>query len=79
MGWVQRLCSFIFSNSKEEDFAFYIKLEGKYSLESTEPCESEIRAPPQPLTYLMSIPPTRFYITKKFITAFLSLGLGNTS
>ena len=54
-------------------------LEGKYSLESTDPCESEIRAPPQPLPYLMPIPPTRFFITKKFIAAFLSLGLGNTS
>ena len=36
------------------------KLEGKYSLESTDPRESEIRAPPQPLPYLMPIPPTRF-------------------
>jgi len=54
------------------------KLEGKYPLESTDPRESEIRAPPQPLPYLMPIPPTRFFITK-FITAFLSLGLGNTS
>jgi len=35
------------------------KLEGKYSLESTDPRESEIRAPPQPLPYLMPIPPTR--------------------
>ena len=41
------------------------KLEGKYSLESTDPRESEIRAPPQPLPYLMPIPPTRFFITKK--------------
>jgi len=39
------------------------KLEGKYSLESTYPRESEIRAPPQPLPYLMPIPPTRFCIT----------------
>jgi len=37
------------------------KLEGKYSLESTDPRESEIRAPPQltisstcPITYLLS-------------------------
>ena len=37
-------------------------LEGKYSLESTDPCESEIRAPPQPLPYVMPIPPTRFFI-----------------
>jgi len=36
------------------------KLEGKYSLESTDPQESEIRAPPQPLPYLMPIPLTRF-------------------
>jgi len=34
-----------------------INLEGKYSLESTDPRESEIRAPPQPLPYLMPIPP----------------------
>ena len=39
------------------------ELEGKYSLESTDPRESEIRAPPQPLPYLMPIPPTRFFIT----------------
>ena len=39
------------------------QLEGKYSLESTDPRESEIRAPPQPLPYLMPIPPTRFFIT----------------
>ena len=31
------------------------KLEGKYSLESTDPRESEIRAPPQPLPYLMPL------------------------
>ena len=40
-----------------------LKLNGKYSLESTDPRESEIRAPPQPLPYLMPIPPTRFFIT----------------
>jgi len=39
-------------------------LEGKYSLESTDPRESEIRAPPQPLPYLMPIPPTRFFYNK---------------
>jgi len=38
----------------------YNILDGKYSLESTDPRESEIRAPPQPLPYLMPIPPTRF-------------------
>jgi len=37
-----------------------VELEGKYSLESTDPRESEIRAPPQPLPYLMPIPETRF-------------------
>ena len=38
------------------------KLEGTYSLESTDPRESEIRAPPEPLPYLMPIPPyTLFY------------------
>ena len=55
------------------------QLEGKYSLESTDPHESEIRAPPQPLPYLMPIPPKTLFYNKKFITAFLSLGLGNTS
>ena len=50
-----------------------------YSLESTDPHESEIRAPPQPLQYLMPIPPNMRSYNKKFITAFLSLGLGNTS
>jgi len=56
-----------------------MQLEGKYSLESTDPRESEIRAPPQPLPYLMPIPPNTLFYNKKFITAFLSLGLGNTS
>jgi len=38
------------------------KLEKKYSLESTDPRESEIRAPPQPIPYLMPIlPNTLFY------------------
>ena len=37
------------------------KLEGKYSLESTDPRESEIRAPPQPLPYLMPIPPNTLF------------------
>ena len=41
------------------------ELEGKYSLESTDPREREIRAPPQPLPYLiMPIPPTRFFYNK---------------
>jgi len=40
------------------------KLEGKYSLESTDPREDEIRAPLQPLPYLMPISPnTLFFIT----------------
>ena len=56
-----------------------LQLEGKYSVESTDPRESEIRALPQPLPYLMPIPPNTLFITKKIITAFLSLGLGNTS
>ena len=56
-----------------------LKLEGKYSLESTDPRESEIRTPPQPLPYLMPIPPNTLFYNKTFITAFLSLGLGNTS
>jgi len=54
------------------------ELEGKYSLESTDPRESEIRAPPRPLPYLMPISPNTLFYNKKFITAFLSLGLGNT-
>ena len=49
------------------------KLERKYSLESTDPRESEIRAPPQPLPYLMPISPNTLFYDKKFITAFLSL------
>ena len=56
-----------------------LKLNGKYSLESTDPRESEIRAPPQPLPCLMPIPPNTLFYNKNFITAFLSLGLGNTS
>ena len=35
------------------------ELDGKYSLESTDPCESEIRAPPQPLN--AHSPNTLFY------------------
>ena len=46
------------------------ELERKYSLESTDPRESEIRAPPQPLPYLMPIPPTRFLITKNLLQPF---------
>jgi len=38
------------------------KLEGKYSLESTDLRESEIRAPPQPLPYLMPISPNTLSI-----------------
>jgi len=57
----------------------FIRLEGKYSLESTDPRESKIRAPPQPLPYLMPIPPNTLFYNKKIITAFLSLGLANTS
>jgi len=57
----------------------YKILEGKYSLESTDPRESEIRDPPQPLPYLLPIPPNTPFYNKKNITAFLSLGLGNTS
>jgi len=41
-----------------------LQLEGKYSLESTDPCESEIRAPPQPLPYLMPIPPNTLFYNK---------------
>jgi len=43
------------------------KLEGKYSLDSTDPHQSEIRAPPQPLPYLMPIPPN---ITKNLSQLF---------
>jgi len=48
----------------------HLKLEGKYSLESIDPRESEIRAPLQPLPYLMPIPPTRFFITKNLSQPF---------
>jgi len=41
------------------------KLEGKYSLESTDPRESEIRALPQPLPYLMPIPTKTLFYNKK--------------
>jgi len=34
-----------------------------YSLESTDPRESEIRAPSQPLPYLKLIPPNTLFIT----------------
>ena len=40
-------------------------LEEKYSLESTDPRESEIRAPPQPLLYLMPIPPNTPFLQQK--------------
>ena len=46
------------------------ELEGKYSLQSTDPRESEIRAPPQPLPYLMPVPPTRFFIAKNLSQPF---------
>jgi len=41
------------------------KLEGKYSLESTDPCESEIRAPPQ-LTIALKLSYYLFIIAKLF-------------
>ena len=50
-------CSTIWDGVNEQ-------LEGKYSLESTDPCESEIRAPPQPLQYLMPIPPNTLFYNK---------------
>jgi len=43
---------------------FQCKLEGKYSLESTDPRESEIRATPQPLPYLMPIPANTLFYNK---------------
>ena len=46
------------------------KLEGKYSLESTDPRESEIRAPHQPLPYLMPIPPNTLFYKKKLSQPF---------
>jgi len=51
---------FMWLTSNETNGIKQLKLEGKYSLESTDPRESEIRAPPQPLPYLMPIHPTRF-------------------
>jgi len=41
------------------------ELEEKYSLESTDPRESEIRALPQPLPYLMPIPSNTLFYNKK--------------
>ena len=46
------------------------KLEGKYAVESTDPRKSEIRAPRQPLPYLMPIPPNTLFYNKTIITAF---------
>jgi len=40
-------------------------LEGKYSLESTDPCESKIRAPPQ-LTIALKLSCYLFIIAKLF-------------
>ena len=40
---------------EREIYSSQSKLDGKYSLESTDPRKSEIRAPPQPLSYLMPI------------------------
>ena len=42
-----------------------LQLEGKYSLESTDPCESEIRAPPQ-LTIALNLSCYLFIIAKQF-------------
>ena len=49
-----------------------LRLEGKYSLESrpTDPRESEIRAPPQPLLYLMPIPPNTLFYNKNLSQPF---------
>jgi len=63
---------------RKKQFTIYAKfnlqynkrLEGKYSLESTDPRESEIRAPPQPLPYLMPISPNTFFITKNLSQPF---------
>ena len=46
------------------------KLEVKYSLESTDTRESEIRAPPQPLPYTMPIPPNTLFTTKNLSQPF---------
>jgi len=43
----------------------HVKLEGKYSLESTDPCESKIRAPPQ-LTIALKLSYYLFIIAKLF-------------
>jgi len=40
------------------------RLEGKYFLESIDPRESEIRTPPQPVPYLMPIPPNTLFYNK---------------
>jgi len=44
---------------------FHNKLEGKYSLENTDPCESEIRAPRQ-LTIALKLSYYLFIIAKPF-------------
>jgi len=51
----------------------HIEQEGKYSLESTDFRESEIRAPPQPIPYLMPIRPnTLFYNKKNYHSLFVA-------
>ena len=49
-----------------------LRQEGKYSLESrpTDPRESEIRAPLQPLLYLMPIPPNTLFYNKNLSQPF---------
>ena len=69
------LCLSVTSRSSTETAKRRItktNLEGKYSLESTDPRKSEIRTPPQPLPYLMPIPPTRFFITKIYHSLFVA-------
>ena len=51
--------------SRSKSLKIRIELEGKYSLESTDPRESEIRAPPQ-LTIALKLSRYLFIIAKLF-------------
>jgi len=63
--WTQQAIAKFAKEQKTKFRLNYIKkLEGKYSLESTDPRESEICALPQPLPYLMPIPPNTLFYNK---------------
>ena len=64
--WQQFLLIFLRTlQTANHDISDIYKLEGKYSLESTDPHESEIRAPPQ-LTIALKLSCYLFIIAKLF-------------